>query len=52
MSSKIIILCLGIVLGIALPFAIDYVFFGSVTPCRTYERFEDGSSIQHCEVRR
>lgn len=42
---------LGLALGIALPFLGDYILFGTPTPCHSVEVYEDGSSLQHCDVR-
>lgn len=44
-------LLFGLVLGLALPFLGDYILFGTPTPCHSVKVYEDGSSIQHCEVR-
>lgn len=41
----------GFVLAMILPFLIDWALFGTPTPCQTEKVFEDGSSIQSCEVR-
>lgn len=42
----------GFLLALALPFLIDLALFGNPMPCQTEKVYEDGSSIQKCEVRR
>lgn len=44
-------LIIGLVFGIVAPLLVDFVLFGSMTPCHTVTAYEDGSSVQHCEVR-
>lgn len=41
----------GVVLALVLPFLIDFALFGTPFPCKTIQTFEDGSSVQSCEVR-
>ena len=41
----------GFLLAVVLPFLIDWALFGTPTPCQTEKVFENGSSIQSCEVR-
>lgn len=45
-------LIFGVLIGLALPFLIDWALFGNPTPCHSVKVFEDGSSIQACEVRK
>lgn len=47
-----IIFLLGLLLGVMTPFLIDIVMFGTPMPCKTTESFQDGSSLQLCEVKR
>lgn len=49
--SKLTILIIGVLIGIALPFMVDMVLFGDPTPCSTIKVYEDGSSIQGCGTR-
>lgn len=48
---KKLILIIGIVIGLLFPLAIDYVMFGTISPCETVTAYEDGSSVQHCSVK-
>lgn len=48
---KIILLTIGVAIGLAYPLVLDYVLFGTITPCRTAVKYEDGSTIQHCSVK-
>lgn len=41
----------GFLLAMAIPFLLDWALFGTPVPCQTTQVFEDGSSIQSCEVR-
>jgi hypothetical protein len=41
----------GFILALIVPFLIDWVLFGTPTPCHTVKTYEDGSSLQACEVR-
>ncbi len=41
----------GFILALAIPFLMDWALFGTPTPCSTTKVFEDGSSLQSCEVR-
>lgn len=50
-SLALTIFLLGMVIGLAYPFAIDWALFGDATPCHTIKVYEDGSSIQGCSVR-
>ena len=47
-------LILGILIGVLLPFMIDFVLFGDFTPCQTITglEFEASTSLQQCKVRR
>lgn len=49
--SKLTILFLGLAAGYAVPLLINVALFGTVMPCHTVKHYEDGSSIQACEVR-
>lgn len=49
MKAKYIFI--GVIIGLILPLLIDWLLFGSVTPCHTIKKFEDGSSIQACTVK-
>jgi hypothetical protein len=42
---------LGAVLVVVVGAAIDYMLFGTIKPCETVQRFEDGSSIINCSVK-
>lgn len=42
---------MGIILYIVLGLLVDLLLFGTITPCKTAYKYEDGSSIQVCEVR-
>jgi hypothetical protein len=42
----------GIIIGLVFPIATDWIMFNDPFPCSTVEKFEDGSSLQKCEVRR
>jgi len=41
----------GILIGLAIPFLIDWAMFGTPIPCKTVVVYEDGGSLQTCEVR-
>ena len=43
---------IGVLIGLMLPFLIDWAMFGNPTPCHSIKVFEDGSSLQSCQVRR
>lgn len=40
----------GVILGLLMPFLVDYALFGTPMPCKTVQVYEDGSSIQSCKV--
>lgn len=42
----------GFLVALALPFLIDWALFGTPTPCHTEKVYNNGSSLQSCEVRR
>ena len=42
---------IGIILGLLLPFLVDWILFSTPFPCQTIANYEDGSSIQACKVR-
>lgn len=42
---------IGFILALIVPLLIDWVLFGTPTPCHTVKVYEDGSSLQACEVR-
>lgn len=46
--KKLTLVVLGILIGLALPFLVDYAMFGKFQPCKTEVVYEDGSSIQNC----
>lgn len=41
----------GIIVALIAPLVLDWALFGTPTPCKTTIKYEDGSSVQHCEVR-
>lgn len=49
--SKTTLIVIGIFIGLAIPFIVDFALFGDFTPCKTFIKFEDGSSLQACSVR-
>jgi hypothetical protein len=49
--KKLVLVALGIMIGLALPFLIDWVMFGNITPCHTVKQYEDGSTLLGCNVR-
>ena len=48
--SKTTAFFLGLAIAAALPLAIDFALFGTITPCETIQRYNDGSTIQKCSV--
>lgn len=48
----VIILALGLAIGMLVPMMIDWSLFHTISPCRTIQQFEDGSTIQRCTVRK
>lgn len=48
MKTPLKFLFYGLAIGIAIPFAIDILLFGTPTPCHTIYSYNDGSSIQAC----
>ena len=42
---------IGVVIGLLLPLLADWALFGTPIPCEVTVKYEDGSTIQHCEVR-
>lgn len=51
MVPNFYVLITGIILGLLIPLALDWALFGTVQPCHTVRLYEDGSSVQACEVR-
>lgn len=49
--SKLAILLIGLTIGLITPLAVDYALFGTIEPCKTITKYEDGSSVQNCEVK-
>lgn len=49
--SKLYIFLAGVAVAIIAPMLMDLVLFGTITPCHTVKVYEDGSSLQACEVR-
>lgn len=49
--SKTTVFFIGAVVGILIPMLLDLSLFGTITPCHTVSHYEDGSSVQKCEVR-
>lgn len=49
--TKLYIFLAGVLVALLAPFLIDWVLFGTPTPCHTIKVYEDGSSLQACEVR-
>lgn len=41
----------GVVIGLLLPLVLDWYMFGDFTPCHSIQVFEDGSSLQACNVK-
>lgn len=48
MKTPLKFLFYGLAIGIAIPFAIDIILFGTPTPCHSLYTYKDGSSIQAC----
>lgn len=51
MSKTTKTLLIGVFIGAIMPLAIDFALFGTVKPCETVTRYEDGSSIIKCSVK-
>ena len=49
MKAKYLII--GVIIGLVLPLMMDWLLFGSINPCHTVKKFEDGSTIQACTVK-
>lgn len=45
-----ILLFVGALIGLAVPLLCDWVMFGTLTPCRTIQEYNN-IIIQECEVR-
>lgn len=51
MITKVFFLIVGVAIGLSIPIVVDYADTGTMIPCRTMTRFEDGSRIQACVAR-
>lgn len=50
LKSNLFFFILGAVGLVVAQFLVDLVLFGDITPCQTFVKYEDGSSMIYCQV--
>ena len=46
--NKYMLVIVGVVIGLLLPFVIDFVLFGDFTPCKLDKKYDDGTVVLMC----